>query len=58
MTVSGQAKSYGRVLSYANSLEENPNFGDVTLNSISQRVSDEEASVSFNLTVDKEKFGF
>ena len=58
LSVSGQAKSYGRVLSYAKSLEENPNFADVTLNSLSQRVSDEEASVNYNLTVDKEKFGF
>ncbi len=58
LTVSGQAKSYGRVLSFAKSLEENPNFADVTLNSLSQRGSDEDASVSYNLTVDKEKFGF
>ena len=58
LTVSGQAKSYGRVLSFAKSLEENPNFADVTLNSLSQRVSDEDTSVSYNLTVDKEKFGF
>ena len=58
ISVSGQAKSYGRVLSYAKSLEESPNFADVTLNSLSQRGSDDETTVSFNLTVDKEKFGF
>ena len=58
LTVSGQAKSYGRVLSYANSLEENPNFSDVTLNSLSQRGSGEEGSVSYDLTVNKEKLGF
>ena len=58
LTVAGDAKSYGRVLSYAKSLEENPNFADVTLNSLSQRGADEDASVSYNLTVDKEKFGF
>ncbi len=58
LTVSGQAKSYGRVLSYAKSLEEDPNFADVTLNSLSQRGSGEDGSVSYNLTVDKEKFGF
>ena len=58
LTVAGQAKSYGRVLSSVKSLEENPNFSDVTLNSLSQRGLDEEDSVSFNLTVDKEKFGF
>ena len=58
LTVAGHAKSYGRVLSYAKSLEEKPSFGDVTLNSLSQLGSDEESKVGFNLTVNKEKFGF
>ena len=58
LSLSGSAKSYGRVLSYAKSLEENPNFGDVTLNSLSQRGLDEEGSVNFNMTVEKEKFGY
>ncbi len=57
LAVSGQAKSYGRVLSYADSLEHDPNFADVTLNSLSGR-SGGDGTVSFNMTVDKEKFGF
>jgi Tfp pilus assembly protein PilN len=59
LSLSGDASDYDAVLSYTESLESGANFSEVTVNSLTQQAGgDEDVTVSFNLTVDKESLDF